>query len=104
MTELSTPPLERSRKAHALILHAMQEAGTARNIAELMGVSESTVSRIKNEHLADSLTLICHLGFKVVPSEHISVQRDILESVLAVYSRVAGKQELIRALLIGDEL
>jgi len=103
MTELSTPPFERSRKAHALILQALQEVGTARNIAAIMGVSESTVSRIKNEHLADTLALICQLGFKVVPFDHACVRRNVWDAVITLVAEAMSNEESIRALLVGDE-
>jgi AraC-like DNA-binding protein len=67
MSALSSTPAERSRKAHAMVLQAMQDPGTQRTVAQVLGVSESTVSRIKSEKLEDALTLITHLGFKVVP-------------------------------------
>jgi hypothetical protein len=67
MAELSLTPAERARKSHAKVLQAMQDPGTARNVAQVLGVSESTVSRIKSEKLEDAITLLCHLGFKVVP-------------------------------------
>jgi hypothetical protein len=31
-----------------------------------MGVSDATVSKIKNEHLEQCLTLLAHLGLKIV--------------------------------------
>lgn len=49
------------------VLQAMEDPGTARTVAQVLGVSESTVSRIKSEKLQDAITLMCHLGFKVVP-------------------------------------
>jgi AraC-like DNA-binding protein len=67
MSELSCTPAERSRKAHAMALQALQDPGSQRTVAQVLGVSESTVSRIKTEKLEDAITLLCHLGFKVVP-------------------------------------
>ncbi len=69
MPELSLTPAERARKAHSRVLAAMQEPGTARNVAQVLGVSEATVSRIKTEKLEDAITLLCHLGFKVVAAD-----------------------------------
>lgn len=69
MTELSTTPAERARKAHAMVLRAMEVTGTGRNVAQSLGLSETTVSRIKTEKLEDAITLMCHLGFKVVSSD-----------------------------------
>lgn len=47
----------------------MQDSGTQRNVAQVLGVSEATVSRIKTEKLEDAITLLYHLGFKVVPQD-----------------------------------
>lgn len=35
-----------------------------------MGLSESTVSRIKNERLEEVLLFLAHLGIKCVPSDY----------------------------------
>ena len=69
MAGSSVPAAERARKAYSRALQAMQDPGTQRNVAQLLGVSESTVSRIKTEKLEDAISLLCHLGFKVVPSD-----------------------------------
>lgn len=69
MPQLSLTPTERARKSYSKVLQAMQDPGTQRNVAQVLGVSESTVSRIKSEKLEDAITLLCHLGFKVVPSD-----------------------------------
>ena len=69
MPELSSNPATRSRKAFGAVLQAMQDPGTQRNVAQVLGVSESTVSRTKTEKLEDSITLLYHLGFKVVPQD-----------------------------------
>jgi AraC-like DNA-binding protein len=69
MSELSQTPAERARKAFSTVLQAMQDPGTQRNVAQVLGVSESTVSRIKTEKLEDAITLLYHLGFKCVSSE-----------------------------------
>ena len=81
MPALSLPPAERSRKAHSRLLTAMQEPGTQRNLAQVLGVSEATVSRIKNEKLEDALTLIYQLGFKCVPGDHECVPTEYLQAL-----------------------
>ncbi len=48
----------------------MQDPGTQRNLAQALGVSESTISRTKTEKLEDAMTLLYQMGFKVVP-EHM---------------------------------
>lgn len=39
-------------------------------IAAAMGVSESTVSRLKNEELEECIQFLYHAGWKVVPQDH----------------------------------
>lgn len=75
MSELLISPAERSRKAHSLILAALSPSGTQKNLAQIMGTSETKVSLIKTDKLEDSVALIYQLGFKVVPSDRICVDR-----------------------------
>lgn len=84
--ELSTTASERARKAHSLVLQAMQDPGTARNIANAIGVSESTVSRTK-AGLEDAITLIVHLGFKVVSQDMKCFPVDYVEALHALARR-----------------
>lgn len=58
MTALLLSPAERARKAHARVLQALQVPGTARNLAQAMGVSEATISRTKTEKLEDAVALL----------------------------------------------
>lgn len=56
-----------SRKNETTILKALASAGQAR-LAELLGVSESRVSRWKSEgDIARTSEMLAHLGLKVVP-------------------------------------
>ena len=61
---------EKSRKAHARVLQAMQDPGKGGAVAVALGVSDSTVSRIKTDQLESALALLYALGFKVVPEGH----------------------------------
>ena len=54
LSSLSTPAAEMSRKAYSRVLQAMQEPGTARNLAQILGVSKATISRTKTEKLEDA--------------------------------------------------
>ncbi len=80
MPQLSASALEKSRKAHGRVLQAMQEPGTARNVAQVLGVSEATISRTK-ACLEDAITLLYHLGFKVVPHDCAMVPSDYLQAL-----------------------
>ena len=69
MTEASLTTQEKARKAHAKVLQAMQTPGKGGAVAVTLGVSDSTVSRMKTEHLEGALQLIYALGFKVVQGD-----------------------------------
>lgn len=84
MSELSRTPSERSRKAYSNVLQAMQDPGTQRNVAQVLGVSESTVSRTKTEKLEDAITLLYHLGFKVVPQDMRCFPSDYVQALHAL--------------------
>lgn len=67
--ELESTALEKARKGYARVLQAMQSSGKATAAATVLGVSDSTVSRVKNEKLEDSIKLIYLMGFKLVESD-----------------------------------
>lgn len=69
MTASSPTPLEKARKAHSALLQALQEGGKQGAIAVALGVSDSTVSRIKTEKVEDALNLLYLAGFKLVPAD-----------------------------------
>lgn len=99
MGELSMTSHERSRKAHSLLLQAMQDPGTQRNLALALGVSESTVSRTKTEKLEDAVTLIYQLGFKVVASDRVCVDRAKFEAVLMLARAAMSDEDTVRKLV-----
>jgi len=103
MTALSTTPAERSRKAYASVLRAMEEPGTGRNLAQVLGVSETTVSRIKTEKLEDAITLICHLGFKVVSEARVCVDRTAFEAMATLARRAMSCEHISRQLIWDDQ-
>lgn len=69
MSEASSTPAEKARKAHSRVLQSMQAPGKGGAVAVALGVSDSTVSRMKSEHLEGALSLLYALGFKVVQAD-----------------------------------
>lgn len=67
MAAVSMSPIERSRKNVQMILQALAAAGQA-EAARAMGVSESTVSRMKGDTIDQLGALMAHVGLKVVPA------------------------------------
>lgn len=66
MPSLSPAIAERARKNHTAILQALAEVSQAR-VAELMGVSEATVSRIKSKDLEEISAFIAACAIKCTP-------------------------------------
>lgn len=91
MAELSTTPAERARKAVQLVLQRLKEPGTAVAAAAAMGVSEATISRLKNDHMEQVLTLLAHLGLKVVPFTFKCVDRESYDFLVRSHTRVMEK-------------
>lgn len=66
MSQVSLSPAERSRKNAQAILQALASTGQ-NELAKLMGVHESTVSRLKDGGIDTFSVALAHLGLKVVP-------------------------------------
>ena len=66
MTASSNSPIERSRKNVQIVLQALAAAGQ-NEIARVMAVHESTISRMKDGQIDTFGALLAHLGLKVVP-------------------------------------
>lgn len=60
---------ERSRRTASAVLQRWQEVGKQSAMAVAMGVSDSTLSRLKDQVESFS-TVLSHLGLKVVPVEY----------------------------------
>lgn len=84
MTAVSNTPPERARKAYLTVLQRLQEPGTATAVAAAMGVSESTVSRLKNEQMEVLCGMLAHLGLKVVPVEMQCFPPDRVQALLTL--------------------
>ena len=103
MDASSTTPAERARKGVALVLRRLQEPGTQAAIAAAMGVSESTVSRLKNEHLEGVAMLLAHAGIKLVPASSRCFDPDYIDAVLRLAKAHMKSLESARQLEWDDE-
>ena len=88
MPALSASPAETARKGVQLALAALQDPGKATALAVAMGVSEATISRIKNERLSECASLCAHLGIKWVPTDHKCVSRETFDFLTRTHQRV----------------
>lgn len=91
MAEASMTPQEKTRKALARVLQAMQTPGKGGAIAVQMGVSDSTVSRIKSEQLEGCLALLYALGFKVVDGSAHCVDAETYAFLTRSHARVMAR-------------
>lgn len=102
MSELCAGPLERARKAHATILQRLQEPGRGVSLATTLGVSESTISRLKNDQLENVLAFIHALGFRLVEHGKTCVDAGEIQMLRKTYAR-AVQDDLVAARLFGSE-
>lgn len=84
-------PTERARRALSLVLQAMQEPGMAAEVAKAMDVSESTISRLKNDKLEEALLFLAHLGFKCVPQHFKCIDPDTYGFLIKSHQRFVSK-------------
>lgn len=102
MASLTVGPLERARDAHARVLTALQKPGTQAALAAVLGASEPTISRIKNERLEESIAFLYALGFKLVPQGKVCVDASEIQMLRRAYARVV-QNEAVAAQLFGDD-
>lgn len=91
MASSSPSPADRARKGVALVLQAMQAPGTAQALACSMGLSEATVSRIKNERIEEVALLCAHLGIKWVHANSTCVSPETYAFLTTTHARVMAK-------------
>lgn len=93
---------ETARKGFAFLLHALASVGQAA-IAEQLGVSEATVSRIKNDDLERACLLIALLGGKIVPISVKCYAPAAIEPLLALAKQRMQQLESVAQLEWADE-
>lgn len=91
MTALLKTPAEIARKGVQRALQSLQEPGKASAVAASMGVSDSTISRLKTERMEEVILLLAHLGLKVVPTEFKCVDRAAYEFLTTTHTRLMSK-------------
>ncbi|MBP6897326.1 MAG: hypothetical protein KBC94_23160 [Pseudacidovorax sp.] len=79
-----------------LVARALAEPGRAAAVATLMGLSESTVSRIRNERVDEVLLFLAHLGLKVVPSDFQCVDQKTFGAFQVLWERAMSQTSAAR--------
>ena len=86
---------DRARKGYSLALRRLSDI-KATNVANEMGTSDASISKLKTEHLEQCLVLLAHLGLKVVDANAKCMDRAAFEHLTSSYGRVLSQQpELI---------
>lgn len=75
MNKLSNDFAERTRKIESVILQRFAKR-TARDVAETVGVHESTVSRWKEEKLSMVAQVLVALDLQVVSNDTLTIEHD----------------------------
>lgn len=74
-----------------LALQRLQEPGKAGAVAAAMGISDSTVSRLKTERMEEVISFLAHLGLKVVPAEFKCVDAAAYDFLTTTHQRVMSR-------------
>ncbi len=97
MAEASLRAREIARKGQSLVFQRLSSVGQGR-VAEALGVSEPTVSRIKNDDLPQVLLMLGTVGVKCVPEEARCYAPDTIEPLLALAKQRMAQLENISQL------
>ena len=87
MSAVSPTPAETARKGSVLAARALAEPGRAAAVAAVMGLSESTISRIKNERLDEVLLFLAHLGLKATPTSYRCIDERTFEAYQVLWEK-----------------
>lgn len=100
---LSADLTEKARKAHSTVLRRLQEPGRQAAIATVMGVSESTVSRLKNDCSEQFCMLLSCAGLKIVASERVCVDPETYRAMAHIAGRAMQQPDVASKLLWEDD-
>lgn len=91
--------METARKSYSLFLSKLQEPGMQVAISAAMGISESTVSRIKTEQAEQFFKLLAHLGLKIVESDWVCVNEITHNAMAHIVSRAMSDPDMAKKIL-----
>ena len=80
-------PADRAKKGQTMILKVMAER-TQSALATAMGVSETTINRLKADHLENMTLMLAHLGLKVVPSDFHCLNAAAYEFLTQTHNKI----------------
>jgi hypothetical protein len=92
---------ERARKIEATILRAIAEVGQS-EIARRTNVSESTVSRRKEDRIGEMSEFLAASNLKPVPISHIYIDPKKLDAMMLLFQSVVSKFGLLEVLRVDE--
>lgn len=75
-------PAKLAKANETRVLTRLEENGRQSAVAAAMRTSESTISRMKGDHLTQICELLAHLNLKVVPQECSMISPDTLRVLI----------------------
>ena len=102
MNTVSSTQTDRSRKIESTILQALAKTGQV-EIARIMGASESSVSRLKEDKIGQLSELLAACGLKVVPVAYKCIDPALASAMMLLYESAMKRIENPASLLWGDE-
>jgi DNA-binding XRE family transcriptional regulator len=93
--ELTEAMRAQARKNHTLLLQCIAEVSQKR-VADLIGVSEATMSGIKNEQLERIAALVVACGLRLAPITERSYDDDYIRSVHTLAKRALELDPIVR--------
>lgn len=86
----SSDPAERARKSASILLQRLAPVGTQTAIAAAMGVSDSKISRLKEE-IAPLMEIAARCGLKLVDAEKICLKESEVKFLRETYAIVSSQ-------------
>lgn len=102
MNEVSAAVIEMSRKNERAILHSLADTGQAR-VSTLLGLSESTVSRMKDGQIHAICQLISACGLKIVPAKYKCLDPIKAQAMVTLYEAALARISNPIELLWGED-
>ena len=102
MTELSAIQLDMSRKIERTILSALSNAGQV-EVAKLLGIHESTVSRFKDGHIETFSNLLAALDLKLVPTSFRTIDLERMKAFCTLFEAAMTRPDSLEHLLLEGE-
>lgn len=93
MNQSSLNPADRARKTVQVVLQALASTPAA-SIAAASGLTESTISRLKNEHLHSLAVILSHAGLKVVPADKQCFDPEYVKAIQTLAQAELNRQAL----------